>query len=44
MESRDQDSKLSYLNRDEQISKIKECEVVDLSEENKRLVKLKELV
>jgi hypothetical protein len=44
MESRDQDSKLSYLNRDEQISKIKECEVVDLSEENERLVKLKELV
>ena len=44
MESRDQDSKLTYLNKDQQIKKIRDCEVVDLSAEKERLVKLKELI
>ena len=44
MESRDKNSKLTYLNKFQQISKINECEVVDLSKENERLVKLKELL
>ena len=44
MESRDQDSKLTYLNKDQQIKKIRECEVIDLSVEKEKLVILKELI
>jgi hypothetical protein len=44
MESRDQNSKLTYLNKDQQIKKIRDCEVVDLSREKEKLIKLKELI
>jgi hypothetical protein len=43
-ESRDEDSKLTYLNKDLQIRTIRECDVIDLSMEKERLVKLKELI
>ena len=44
LESRDQKSKLTYLNADQQIELIKECEVIDLASEKERLVKIKELI
>jgi hypothetical protein len=44
MESRDHDSKLTYLNRKQQIKKIRDCKVVDLSQEKETCVKLKELI
>ena len=44
MESRDQNSKLTYLNKDQQIKKIRDCEVVDLSLGKEKFIKLKELI
>ena len=44
MESRDHGSKLTYLNRQQQIKKIRDCKVVDLSQEKETCVKLKELI
>ena len=43
MESRDENGKLSYVKKNQQLNIIKNCEVIDLSNENKGLVKIKEL-
>ena len=42
-ESRDVDGNLNYLNHQKRINEILDCEVVDLSNNLKNLVKLKDL-
>ena len=42
-ESRDKTNKLNYLNKKRQINTIMNCEVIDLSNQNKQLKKIKEI-
>ena len=42
-ESRDKTNKLNYLNKKRQINTIMNCEVIDLSNKNKQLKKIKEI-
>ena len=43
-ESRDETSKLNYLNKKRQINTIINCEVIDLSNQDKKLKKIKEIL